>query len=42
LNQESIHEEVHTPHQPIHLGILLDDKIAEGKVTLRITPVRKQ
>lgn len=38
LRQETIHEDVDTPRQPVHLGIVLDQKITAATVRLRITP----
>jgi hypothetical protein len=41
LKQVTLDEDVHTPRQPVRLGIALDEKISSGTITLRIAPVAK-
>lgn len=41
LRQEIINENTENKRKPIHLGIVLDDKISSAAVTLRISPVTK-
>ena len=38
LRQEVINEDTENGRQPVHLGIVLDDKISAATVTLRISP----
>jgi hypothetical protein len=40
LRQETIHEDTENGRLPVHLGIVLDDKISAATVTLRITPAK--
>jgi hypothetical protein len=40
LRQETIHEDTENGRLPVHVGIVLDDKISAATVTLRITPVK--
>jgi hypothetical protein len=39
--QETIHEDVQTKRNPTRIGIRLDEKISDGIVSLRLTPVKK-
>lgn len=41
LKQQTLDEDVHTPRQPVRLGIALDEKISDGVIRLRIVPVMK-
>jgi hypothetical protein len=41
LRQETIDENTENKRKPLHLGIVLDDKISSATVTLRISPVIK-
>jgi Heparinase II/III-like protein len=41
LRQEAIHENTENHRTPIHLGIVLDDKISSATITLKISPVTK-
>jgi hypothetical protein len=41
LKQMTLDEEVHTPRQPVRLGIALDDKISSAVIRLQIVPVVK-
>lgn len=41
LRQETINENTENKRKPVHLGIVLDDKILSATVTLRITPLGK-
>ncbi len=41
LRQETINENTENKRKPIHLGIVLDDKISWAIVTLRISPIGK-
>ena len=41
LRQETIEENTENKRKPIHLGIVLDDKISAATVTLRIMPVSR-
>jgi Heparinase II/III-like protein len=40
LRQETINEDTENGRKPVHLGIVLDDKISEATVTLKISPVK--
>jgi hypothetical protein len=40
LRMETIHEDTENGRLPIHMGIVLDDKISTATVTLRISPVK--
>jgi hypothetical protein len=40
LRQETIHEDTENGRLPVHLGIVLDDKISAATVTLRISPAK--
>jgi hypothetical protein len=42
LRQETINEDTENSREPIHLGIVLDDKISAATVTLRIFPADHQ
>jgi hypothetical protein len=41
LRQEAIHENTENHRTPIHLGIVLDDKISSVTITMKISPVTK-
>jgi hypothetical protein len=41
LRQETIDENTENKRKPVHLGIVLDDKISSATVSLRISPVTK-
>jgi hypothetical protein len=41
LRQETINENTENKRKPVHLGIVLDDKISSTIVTFRITPLTK-
>jgi hypothetical protein len=41
LRQEAINENTENHRTPIHLGIVLDDKISSATITLKISPVTK-
>lgn len=38
LRQETIEEDTENGRKPVHLGIVLDDKVSKANVTLRISP----
>jgi hypothetical protein len=41
FKEETLDEDVHTPRQPIRIGIALDEKISAAVVNFKITPVVK-
>ncbi len=41
LRQEAIHENTENHRTPVHVGLVLDDKISSAVITLKISPVTK-
>ena len=39
LKQETINENVDTKRKPVHVGLVLTEKVSTATVTLRISPV---